>query len=73
MNFGKVLAFLICAFGLWHGHFKEGFLNNIEAILIMNLALIIGSTEKIIDAIKAKESNVTIGKITEVSEIKEVK
>ena len=73
MNLGKVIAFFICAFGLWVGHFREGILNNIESILILNLALIIASTEKIIDAIKAKESTVVVGEIKSVSEIKEVK
>jgi len=68
MNLGKVMAFLICAVGLWKAHFDEGILNNIEALLIMNMALMVGSTEKIIDAIKANPEKIVIDSIKLIKE-----
>lgn len=74
MSFGSFLALILCAFGLWQHHFEDGLLNDIEALLIMIMALLVSSTEKIIDAIKKKESNVIIGDIKEIKiEKKEVK
>lgn len=69
MNIGKVLAFILCMFGLWRYHFDEGFLDDIEALLIMIMALIIVSTEKIIEAIEEKESTVIVGEVKSVSPI----
>ena len=52
---------------------SKGAVHEIEALLIFLIAVIIAGTEKIIKAIKEKESNVMVGKIKEVSEVKEVK
>lgn len=72
MNLGKVLAILLSIKGAWVFANAETVFHSIEGTLIIIFAAVIIGTEKIVEAIKDKPSNITIGTITEVSEIKEV-